>query len=1176
MLLPTARRSGRATAAAALVASFLATGTSVAQQPASGSGPQDPRIVSDDRREGEDDRIRRRLEWFYGSRRAGTTSDAEMSRLRKAAVEATREALKVQRGRRADGAEVGGFGPDSWVSKGPSPSTFGGWDFGNIAGRTAAIAADWAGGILYLGTASGGVWKSANDGLTWTSIFDSAGSMAIGTVAVDPGDPDVIWVGTGENVSGCESYFGIGLLRSPDAGQTWELRNGSGAATLDDLSSFADVAIDPRDPDRLVVGGRIRGCVDGASAPGGIFTTADGGLTWTERLAGSEVYEIARDPAVPDTLWAATSSGVYKSADNGVGWTLQTASGLPNGNVGRTEIAIAPSNGNVVYALFDFGSNSFWRTTNGGASWTQMSSGSDACDGQCWYNMVLRVDPTDPSVVYRGTIRLFKTVNGGASWSALTSTWGPGQDVHQDTHVLLVHPTLPDTFYVGSDGGLWKSQDGGASFTNRNGNLNITQFYAVGTRATDPESVICGGAQDNSSLARTTSNVWDLQFASGDGFVCQIDPQDPDYAYVTSYPNGGFPSVYRSTTGLFGGYSEITFGNGIVNGESSNWVTPYLLDPNSPNVLYLGTQRMYRSTNHGSSWTPQGSGDFTSGGSNSLVSIDLNPNFPNHLYTGSTDGRVWRSENSGTNWTNISAGLPSRSINDVASDPADPDRAFAVVGGFNTAHLWEWTQAGGWIARGGGLPNVPANSVLMLGSSDLLVGNDVGVFRSTDGGLSFAPYVEGFPLGTVVTDLKLDLPDVVTAGTYGRGAWQVHVDPAAALVGYDSIVLPLAQEDGDGDDKVEPGETWSVEPVLRNLGGLTALGVTARLAAATPGVTVLEPAIGQFGDLAGGESAPPLAPFRFTVDPTFPCGDSAFFDLVEIHSTNEPGSYPDALAAFSVKVLNHIFQPGGGGGGGGSAAAPLVLGTASLRTSSPRLVAGRVWLHAAGTDSGGGTGVEIPHRAIAVRAVAADRIGGQPERHEDGRTAGAIAGKLVIDARPDGRDEYLALEPGAFAGSFDLTRYRGQRAWLGYVQEAGPAGPAVDRLEFVTLAPGEPICHVTPWPGSVPDSFFRRVGADVEASWADSCNLGELSQTYSVQAGDLDLLQSTGVYTHAALGGLCDRLSPALFAPGAGNEYYLVVPNAAGREGGHGSTSSGEPRPHLDESCGEPREASCP
>ncbi len=1170
--------------------------------PAAGQTPQ----IVDDRRLGEEEQIRRRAEWFFGSRRGGTTSAEEMRKLWREGVGATRDALRLQQAPQA--SEAGSSSVNFWASKGPSPSTFGGWTFGNVSGRVMSIDADWAGGALYVGTASGGVWKSTNDGLSWTSVFDSAGTQAIGAVAVDPSDPEVIWVGTGDNVTGCDGYFGIGLLRSPDGGATWEVRNGSGLSTLDNLASFASVVVDPRDSDHVVVGGRIRGCEDGVSSAGGIFTTTDGGQGWSERLGGQEVHEIAQDPTLLDTYWAATSQGVFKSTNNGVGWTLQTASGLPNGNVGRTEIAIAPSDGQTVYALFDAGGNSFWRTMNGGASWTQMSSGSDACDGQCWYNMVIRVDPTQPNTIYRGTIRLFRSDDGGSSWTALTTTWGSSQKVHQDTHHLLMHPTTPGKFYVGSDGGIWKSENGGSSFTNLSGNLNVTQFYAVGTGASDPEAVICGGAQDNSSLVRTTSDVWDLQFASGDGFVCHINSQDPNRAYVTSYPDSGFPSIYRSTSGLFGPFSEITFGHGIVAGERSNWVTPYLLDPASPNILYLGTQRVYRSTNHGTQWTPQQPSDMT-GGSGSLVTLEINRNFPANLYAGSESGRVWRTENSGTTWTNITSNLPVRSVNDIAADPTNPDRAFAVLGGFNTNHLWEWNEGAGWTARGSGLPNVPANAILMLDTDDLILGNDVGVFRSVDGGVTFTPYMAGLPQGLVVTDLKLDLPDLVTAGTYGRGAWQVRVEAAAANVRYDSVELPLVEMDGDGDAKVEPGETWTVRPLLRNLGGQVALGVTARLASATSGVTILDPSVRSFGDVSAGVTALPATPFRFTIDPEFPCGSNAVFDIVDISSTNPPGSHPATPAAFTVQVLDHIFNPGGGGapapatfGGDGTALFSQQIVGAGRPSAGPRPLAAegksyrfpaaaqgsQVWLHHGGMDSAGGPGVAIPADASAAQLAVV-------HRYDTGEET--ARGQVVIDRVADGRDIYSTLEPDGeypggrkgFAGSsggwvtstFDLTRHRGQRVHLAFVyegEERGVADWTIADVEVRVLGPGTPICHVTEWPGRVPPTLLLdRSGADVVASWGSSCNLGQLgSQTYSVQAGDLDLLLGgSGAFSHQPIGAQCDLTSPRTFTPGAGNEYYLVVPNEGGREGGAGAQSSGAARPQTSVLCGERREAAC-
>lgn len=1203
-------------------------------QEASGEATPAARIV--DRKHGEEAQIRLRSEWFYGTRRAGTNDDLELPSLRWQGVLETRRLIEAQRARRSKGLDAE---TNYWVSKGPAPSNFGGWAFGTVSGRIAAIDVDWANDILYVGAASGGVWKSTNDGLSWESIFDSAGTVTVGAIAVDPNDPDVLWVGTGENVSGCESYFGVGLLRSADGGSTWEARNGSGSSTLDDLSSFADIVVDPRDSSHIVTGGRIRGCSSGGETSGGLYTSDDGGQTWTERLSSTQIYEIKQDPVVQDTFWAATSSGVYKSTDNAQTWQLQTSSALPSGSTGRTELAIAPSDTNVVYALFASGNSGaeIWRTADGGASWSLRSSGGDACDGQCWYNMVLRVHINDPDIVYRGTIHIFKSTDGAQTWTDLSNNWGGSQKVHQDTHVLVMHPSESETFYVGSDGGIWKSVDGGSNFTNVIGNMGITQFYAIGVDAGDPEQ-ICGGAQDNSSLARTTSDIWDLQVVTGDGFVCHIDPIDNSYAYTTSYPNGGIPSVYRSTSGILGSYQEVTStSSGINSGDRSNWVTPFILDPTTPSTIYLGTQRVYRSDDHGSNWSPVGPDDMTNGGT--LVSLEVNRSFPDIVYAGSNDGRVWRSTNRGIDWMDLSAGLPGRSINDIAADPTREDRIFATVGGFNTAHLWEWTLDEGWVARGEGLPNVPANSVLALSAGDVIVGVDTGVFRSQDGGQSFVPYMEGLPEGLVVTDLKWNAAQsILTAGTYGRGAWQVQVDPVEPIVLFDSIELPLTEIDGDGDENVEPGETWGVRPLLRNAGGQTALGVSARLATATPGVTIEDGGVGAYGDIAGGAAGGASELQHFVVEPGFDCGSEIVFDLVDIVSDNAPGSYNDKLAAFTVTVVND-YEPstfdqiaaedfsGGASDWTHNAIDPGIyptcygqifrdewnlrqkdathgtsyhLGKGPGRTYSRTNYA---WLHYYGKDSAGGSGLVIPADAFTASMTVT---------HWYDTRAGEDGGRVVIDALENGQDVYQTLKPvggypsgtivsgqcngleggPAFMGNsggwvtstFDLTPFKGQRVWIAFVfgsdrQPGNGEGWYIDDISIDTETLGSPLCDVIDWPGLVPESalFERLEGGDLRATWSASCNEGSPEgQSYSIQAGDLAALASEGAYAHAPVAGACTLSSPHVFTPGSGSEYFLVVANQGGREGGAGSDSTGNPRPHTSAACGEPREGACP
>jgi hypothetical protein len=496
--------------------------------------------------------------------------------------------------------------------------------------------------------------------------------------------------------------------------------------------------------------------------------------------------------------------------------------------------------------------------------------------------------------------------------------------------------------------------------------------------------------------------------------------------------------------------------------------------------------------------------------------------------------------------------------------------------------------------------------------------------------------MDGLPEGTVVTDLKFNaFQNVVTAGTYGRGAWQASVDPLGAILVYDSVELPMTEVDGDGDGLPEPGETWSVRPVLRNAGSETALDVSARLQATSPAIRVLGDASRSFGEMPPGASAMPLTAFEFTIDPSFPCGATTSFDIVDI-TAGEPGPpQSDRPSAFDVLVLGEPgpSEPGAlideqfeGATPGWSHRAALFscegtsyvdewnlaskdaehgtsyfVGQGGNRNYSASNFA---WLHYGGRESQGEPGLWIPESALAVTMTIT---------HWYETELGIDGGQVVIDDVENGLDIFEPLVPvggypggplatggcnplaggNAFQGTsggwvtstFDLSESIGRNVWLAFVfgsdddKRNNGEGWYIDRVTIEIEEVGDPICQTIRWPGQIPGTvrIEALAGGEIEASWGDACNLGEVpGQTYSVQAGDLTALHSTATYTHAPIGDDCGRTSPTTFTPGSGDEYYLVVPAFDGREGDAGRDTHGIDRPQPGVVCGERRVEICP
>lgn len=717
-----------------------------------------------DRSGGEEQQIKERDAWFIARRGLDRVNRPDL--LRRSAIESTKAAQK-------DSAL-------SWQPLGPSPMQMVGWIMGKVSGRITDLEIDPRNDqVLYLGSAAGGLWKSLDGGQSWHALFDTVGTQTIGSIELDPQNPDTVWVGSGEPIGSCGGYFGLGLFRSDNGGASFSARNGDSNEL--DLSFISAIAVHPEQSQTLLVGGH-GACHDGNQVAGALYRTTDGGESWNKVISGP-VNDVLFDPNNPTQAYAAvsrygsTNDGIYKSTNSGQSWVRMT-SGLPSAaQMGRSRLVMAPSDSATLYALIASGNGfTIYQTTNSGSSWQIMNA--DACEGQCWYNMCLAVSPNDVNHLVVGSIRFADSIDGGRNLTYRTSGWGGGQRVHQDTHVLVYDRNDPNRYWIGSDGGIWRTDDNGSSFVNLNGNLNITQFYDI---AVDPDDVgiVYGGAQDNSSSVTENHEEWELTIVTGDGFVNLVDPANSDVVIQTSYPYDGYPNLFRSTNKA---RSFRWLGvEGLTQNEPWPWVTP--LDVAGPTdtratSMYIASNRLYRSFNAGDSWT--------------LISDYLTTSDPVSviegkavdstvfMYVGTSDGRIYRSVDAAAatvSWTEITVGFGGGNVSDIDFLAIDPMQVYATRSEFGGAHLYRSSDGGSnWQPVGSGLPNIPANAVAVdpLNPDRIFVGTDVGVFMSLNSGSDFTPFNQGMPLGNVITDLEIDdQPYALTAASYGRGAWQV-------------------------------------------------------------------------------------------------------------------------------------------------------------------------------------------------------------------------------------------------------------------------------------------------------------------------------------------------------------------------------------------------------------------
>lgn len=729
----------------------------------------------------------------------------------------------------------------AWQNIGPAPmiDSMMGQIGVNVTGRVRALAIDPRNSdVIYLGAALGGVWKTVNGGDSWTPLTDDQPSLAVAAIALDPQNPDIIYAGTGEPTPGGDNYYGAGILKSTDAGQSWT-RLGAGAFTG---LGIARILIHPTNTNVIYVAASRTGIDGPMDPPKGIFRSVDGGQSW-ENLVGCDqcfgASALEMDAANPNILYAGFwNFGTFKSTDGGATWSPLT-NGLPNPQqirVGRVILTLSPSNPNVIYASYQvtipdqYDGAVVFKSTNGGQSWAEVPVGYNFCGGQCWYSHEAKVHPTNPDILLLGGTALYAgqsaadlviqrvvigTQNGGQTWADLSPSANPQTTLHPDMHVIRYDPNDANTLWIGNDGGVWKSVNGGQSWINRNTNLATLQFTGIAVDPKNPQ-IIQGGMQDNNKAFTTNGGATVAWQAAdrGDGGVAFIDPFNSNIWYGTRFNK----TFQRNDQGAnFTGDWPFLL-QGIDQQDRSLFYIPLAVDPSTQGVLYLGSFRLYRTTNRGDTWSPV-SGDLSKG-QGYVSAIGVAPSDPQTIYVGTSDGNIQVTRNTGGSWSNVTkAPLPNRFVSRVVVAPLDPQTVYAVFNGFNShtpstpGHVFKSTDGGAsWRNISGNLPDVPALSLAVSRTrpGHLYLGTDTGVYRSTDDGASWLPFNNNLPFVAVVDVIFSGDERLLFAGTHGRSVYRLTLDDTPAG-GQSEIYLPAVQS-GQGGPTATPTPTFTPLP----------------------------------------------------------------------------------------------------------------------------------------------------------------------------------------------------------------------------------------------------------------------------------------------------------------------------------------------------------------------------
>ncbi len=713
----------------------------------------------------------------------------------------------------------------------------------NVSGRVtdvAVVAPKGRNYTIYVASASGGVWKTENEGTTWTPIFANMVTAAIGDIALAPSDQSVVWVGTGEHNIFRSSQAGVGLFKSADSGKTWAHMG------LADTNTISRIVIHPTNPDVVYVA--AGGHEWTKNAERGVFKTVDGGKTWAKVLFVNDetgAYDLVMDPRSSDTLYAAmwqrtrkkwndprndassVGSGIFKTTDGGTTWT-PVNTGLPEARWrGRVGLDLCLTSPDTLYALVDnyevsrqptpqeitdsYGvpSSGFikgatvYRSDDAGATWTQVSgltpqqktfmerhSGTYG-----WVFGQIRVDPNDPNTSYILGVPFSASTDGGKTYTAIRSPGG-------DNHALWIDPANSNYLLKGFDQGVAVSYDKGKSWHYFQNEINVCQFFDLNYDMATPFKVY-GSMQDHGSfrgkvdISQGRDKIPAQEFESapgGEGSNHAIDPTNPDVVYSAGF----YGMISRAEYDKPGPFPGRPFTKMILPVLYENepplrgqWLAPFILSPHNPNILYHGMQYVFRSLDRGDTWErispdlttndPATRGDIRY---QTLFTISESPIKYGLIYAGTDDGRLWVTKDGGKAWAEITAGLaPGKWMSRVVASAYELGTVYLTQNGKRdddfTAYVWKSTDYGKtWTSLAKGIPVGPVNVIREdpVNGNILYVGTDMGVYVTTDGGKTWM--VLGGNLPTVYAhDLIIHPRDnIIVVATHGRGMWALDAN----------------------------------------------------------------------------------------------------------------------------------------------------------------------------------------------------------------------------------------------------------------------------------------------------------------------------------------------------------------------------------------------------------------